>query len=274
MSAADPAGGLDPHAHAQRLLTRGYTCVPGLLSGAQIDVIRQGLQALWIEAGRPHLHAREDRCVGESDLIVSPVGMAVSGLLRRIPQVRTCLLLPELHEIFAAVFGPGYRLEIVVGVVSDAERAFFRWHHHVGGIDADDYRSQRIYPRFSRSERLVCTLYGCPLDDEYGTMQIVPRRIDEPCDPPVGDLHQPGRGRGGEVDELRLSAGSAVLIEQATWHAVTPMRRPGQRHFMAFYVTRGDAAPTRRRDPALDEAFERYPELGRWFVPAHPRRDP
>lgn len=273
MSTGPDEGVVDPLAHAQRLLTRGYTSVPGLLSGAQIDELCQGLQTLWIGADRPHLYSREDHCVGEADLVVSPVGMVVSGLLRRMPQVRACLLDPILHEIFAAVLGLGYRLEIVVGVVSDADRAFFRWHHHVGGIDADDFRSQRIYPRFSRSERLVCTLYGCSLDDEHGTMQIVPRRIDEPSDPPVDDLHQPGRGSGGEVDELRLGAGSAVLLEQSTWHAVTPMRRPGQRHFVAFYVTRGDAAPTRRRDPTLDEAFERYPELERWFARAHPRTE-
>lgn len=242
-------------AQAAQLRAQGFTIFEGLMPSALVAGFAERLRGEWLRLGSPHIVSRED-VILEPGVHVSPVGMTCASILARIPGLAHMLLRPELLALFGEILGPGFALEFGGGVISDEERPFFFWHHHVGGIDAEDFR-QEPYPSFDRVERVACTLYGSPLDDEHGVMQIWPRPALGPTAPPFTPGEEPWPG----ATQLRAPAGSVVVFDQGTWHAVTPMQRPGQRYFFGFFVRRGDLPPTRRSDPRLAEVFAANPQL-------------
>ena len=247
-------------AHAEQLRREGYTVYEALVPEARAHELAADLRAQWLRLGSPPIVSREDTHL-EPGVHVSPVGMTCASVLARIPGLAELLLRPELLELFAALLGPGFALEYNAGVISDEDRPFFFWHHHVGGIDAEDVRkSGDPYPRLHRIERLGCTLYASPLDDAHGVMQIWPRAAVGPSAPPFA----PGEAPWPGATQLRAGVGSVVIFDQGTWHAVTPMRSPGQRFFFGFFIRRGDL-PTRRADPRLPEIFARDPALARAY---------
>lgn len=242
-------------AEAAQLRRDGYTCFRSLLAAEEVAPFAAALRGEWIRLGRPSMVSRADVHL-EPGVHVSPVGMTCASVLARIPGLAAALLRPELLALFAELLGPGFELEFGAGVISDDARPFFFWHHHVGGIDAEDRRRQG-YPVAERIDRLGCTLYASPLDDRHGVMQIWPRAAVGPTQPPFRPGQEPWPG----ATQLRAPAGSVVVFDQGTWHAVTPMRCAGQRYFFGFFVRRGGLPPTRRRDPRLAEVFARDPEL-------------
>ncbi|MEZ4383677.1 MAG: hypothetical protein R3A79_20265 [Nannocystaceae bacterium] len=240
--------------YAAQLRAEGYTCLPALLRPEEVAPFAEALRGEWLRLGRPATLSRADVHL-EPGVHVSPVGLTCASVLARIPGLAAVLLRPELLAIFAELLGPGFELEFGAGVLSDDSRPFFFWHHHVGGIDAADLR-RAGYPAATRVERLGCTLYATPLDDANGVMQIWPRAAVGPTDPPFRPGEEPWPG----ATQLRAPAGSVVLFDQGTWHAVTPMRRPGQRFFFGFFIRRRGLS-TRRCDPRLAEVFARDPRL-------------
>jgi len=130
------------------------------------------------------------------------------------------------------------------------------------GLDELGLRLLDVDLPVSSLERLACTLYASPLDDDHGVMQIWPRPAVGPTAPPFTPGEEPWPG----ATQLRAPTGSVVVFDQGTWHAVTPMRRTGQRSFFGFFVRRGDLPPTRRSDPRLAEVFAQDPELARAYV--------
>lgn len=240
---------------AQELRTQGFAVLEGLIPVDETERYAAVMHEHWRRLGEPGLVSIEDEIL-EPGVHVSPVGLTCSGILDRVPELANLLLRPELLELFGELLGPGYELEFGAGVISDHTRGFFFWHHHVGGIDADDVRG-RGYPRFDRVERIGFTLYASPLDDEHGVMLVWPRRADDPTAPPFVPGSTPWPG----AYELRAPVGSVVLFEQGTWHAVTPMTRSGKRCFFGFFVRRAGLPATKRRDPSLVPAFAHNREL-------------
>ncbi|HHH30735.1 MAG TPA: hypothetical protein ENK57_20660 [Polyangiaceae bacterium] len=236
--------------HARQVRERGFTLFEGLVAERKAASYVDTLATEWQRLGEPTLYDPEDRVISDG-LRVSPVGLCWAGVLLIIPELARVLLHPELLDLLHELLGPDLELELGAGVLSDRDRGFFLWHHHVGGIDADDHRHARPYPTFDRVERVVCTLYGSPLDDQHGVMLISPRRVGDNTAPP----HRPGRDPWPGATELRAPRGSVVVFDQGTWHAVTPMRGPGQRAFFGFFVRRAGLAPTRRRDPSIVSAL-------------------
>lgn len=244
---------------AAAVLERGYTHFDGLFTAEQVAPLAEWMRGDWRRMGAPDMVSREDVVI-EPGVHVSPVGLTRSGILARLPALGRLLVDPRLLALFEALLGPGFVLEQSCGVISDEARPFFFWHHHVGGIDAEDYR-RKPFPRYERVERVVCTIYASPLDDAHGIMQIWPRPAVGPTDPPFDSREGPWPG----ATELRASAGSVVVFDQGTWHAVTAMRQPGQRCFFGFFVRRGDLPPTERRDASVAEAFAADTTLARAF---------
>ena len=64
------------------------------------------------------------------------------------------------------------------------------------------------------------------------------------------------------------------MFEQGTWHAVTPMTRPGQRCFFGFFVRRAGLPPTRRSDPGTVAALASNAALRQAYSCAHDGRAP
>jgi hypothetical protein len=249
--------------HAQELRERGFTRFEGLLPPAIADPLAAALRTEWERLGQPGLYSREDIWL-EPGVHVSPVGMTCSGILGRVPAAAALLVRPELLALFEAILGPGFELELGAGVVSDHSRPFFFWHHHVGGIDGEDHRG-RAYPTFEQPQRLGCTLYCSPLDDQHGTMLVWPRAITDSTAPPFPPGSEPWPG----ATQVRAPVGSVIVFDQGTWHAVTPMTRSGQRYFFGFFVRRAGLPPTVRRDESIAAALAREPALARAYGRSH-----
>jgi hypothetical protein len=240
---------------AEQLRTQGFTLLDGLIPVAETARYAARMHERWRALGEPGLVSLED-VILEQGVHVSPVGLTCAGILEHVPELASLLLRPELLALFGELLGPGFELEFGAGVISDHTRGFFFWHHHVGGIDAEDVRG-RGYPQFDRIERLGCTLYATPLDDEHGLMLVWPRHADDPTAPPF----PPGREPWPGATQVRAPIGSVIVFEQGTWHAVTPMAQPGMRCFFGFFVRRAGLAPTTRRDLGLELALARNREL-------------
>jgi hypothetical protein len=246
--------------HAEQLREQGFTVLEALLGVAQVEPHASVMDELWQRVGRPTLYAREDRVL-EPDVRVNPVGMTCAGILERIPALADLLLEPRLLAVLEALLGPSFELELGTGVLSDRSRGFFFWHHHAGGIDAEDVRALQVYPHHDRVQRLGCTLYASPLDEANGVMLVAPRRFDAPTAPP----HPPGTEPWPGAVQVRAPAGSVIMFDEGTWHAVTPMTVPGRRAFFGFFVRRSGLEPTKRQDPSIATALARNPALARAY---------
>ncbi|HJL16292.1 MAG TPA: hypothetical protein RMH99_11585 [Sandaracinaceae bacterium LLY-WYZ-13_1] len=255
---------MEVDAAARQVLERGFTSLPGLLPPARVDSIRAAMRARWARHGSPPAYARDDVRLAD-DAEITPVGFTVTGLLDTIPEAAELLLEPALRSLFGALLGEGFELELVSGILTDHTRPFFFWHSHVGGIDGADYR-RRPLPRFERCERIACTFYLTPLDEAHGAMLLSPRAIADPTEAP----HEARREPWPDAVRLHLPAGSAVVLDQATWHAVTPMAREGVRVFIGSFVRRAGLAPPRRVDAAVARARAADPRLARAYAGALP----
>jgi hypothetical protein len=244
---------------AEHIRTRGFAVIESLVPRAETERHALAMHEQWRRLGEPGLYSLEDVIVAPG-VHVSPVGFTCAGILERVPELAELLLRPQLLAVFGELLGPGFEIEYGAGVLSDRTRGFFFWHHHVGGIDAEDVRG-RGYPRFDRIERLGCTLYTNPLDDEHGEMLVWPRRADDSTEPPF----PPGREPWPGATRVCAPIGSVVLFDQGTWHAVTPMTRAGLRCFFGFFVRRAGLPPTRRQDASLASVFAHNQALARAY---------
>jgi hypothetical protein len=239
----------------RELVTQGFTVLPALRDPDAIARLTRALDRLRDEAAPPRLHADDDLVLAE-DTKVSAVGLTFFGLLGRAPEIAELFVAEDLIALLREALGPALELEQSCGVLSDEQRPFFFWHHHVGGIDGQDFRGESPPPP-ARLERLVCTIYATPLDEAHGEMLVHPRAVGDSLSPP----HTPGRVPWPGATPLRAPAGSVVVLDEATWHAVTPMRAPGLRRFAAFFVRRAGLVPTRRVDDTVAPALAADPRL-------------
>jgi hypothetical protein len=246
--------------HAAAVRERGFTVIEGLVSSAVIARISASIRQQWTRLGNPSLYSREDRWL-EPGVFVSPVGMTCAGVLGRVPEVEAVLLEPALLSVFEGLLGPGFELELGAAVMSDETRPFFFWHHHIASIDARERRGQP-FPRFDQAQRLVCTLYCTPLDADHGTMLVWPRSVTDSTAPPFESRTEPWPG----ALTIHAPAGSVVIFDQGTWHAVTPMAQPGQRFFIGFFIRRPGLAAASVADDSLAPAFARTPALARAYA--------
>ena len=247
---------VDSQAAAQSVWTNGYAVLPSFFPP---EVLRAGceqLEAQWRGAGEPKLYAREDIAFGPT-LRVNPVGLCCEEILSLCPEFGELLLHPTLLETFGALLGEGFELELASGIMSDNSRGFVFWHNHVGGIDAEAYRREQKHPQYEQVERVGCTIYGSPLDDDHGVMLVSPRRYDGPTDPP----HEPGTEPWPNCRRIEAPAGSVVLFDQGTWHAVTPMERTGFRYFFGFFIRRNGVLPVDSVGPGVAQALQSNPAL-------------
>lgn len=246
-------------AYHRALKSQGYAVMPSLVTPQECATYVSALESEWRRVGEPALFSQEDVHI-EEGMHVSPVGLACAGILRRIPTLADFLLRPTLLAFFERALGAGFELELGSGVVSDSLRGFLTWHHHAGGIDEPDLR-RKTYPQWSRAERIGCTLYTAPIGGENGTLLVHPRAVDSPTEPPF----EPGRTPWAGAQEVHAPAGSVVILDQGTWHAVTSKRGPGHRHFFAFFVRRADLAPTKRQDESIAHAFDQHAQLAKAY---------
>jgi hypothetical protein len=119
-------------------------------------------------------------------------------------------------------------IEVAGCVVSDESRPFFGWHMHAGGVDDGEYRKSGRWPTVTSMQRVMTLTYLQDLTDANGPMLILPRKVGDPTAPPQ---ELDAAAWEGQV-ELRVPAGSLVIVDECTWHAVRPKRGPGLRMFL------------------------------------------
>ncbi len=219
----------------QQLEERGWTVFPSVVEPSRGRELLAELERIWSGLGRPPLYSRSDVPYGE-DIVVSAVGMAVHRILDRIPGIRDHLLPHAVVDVVRSILGEDFRLLLASAILTDQTRPFFLWHHLVARlVDARDYLKQPVrYPRFERIERLSCTFYPVPLDEDHGVMLVHPRRVADATEPPYPELESPWPVQ----ETVRCPAGSIVLADQSLWHAVTPMGSEGRRAFAACFLVR------------------------------------
>jgi hypothetical protein len=80
-----------------------------------------------------------------------------------------------------------------------------------------------------------------------GQLLIYPRRQSDPIAQPFADERAPWDGQVS----LACPAGTAVLLDERTWHAATVRSLPGLRMFVGGQFIRSPALRASRADPAL-----------------------
>ena len=240
-----------PLAHRERLLEQGYTVLEGLLRPEEVSALREAVLALVADIAPPRMQSPETTPLDERSF-VSASGLGIPRLLRERPDLRPLVLSRRLLEVVGSVLGAGMRVEIAGASVSDASRPFFRWHSHVDGEDEGVRFSSKQWPRVPDVRRVLTLLYLDDLNDDTGPLFVLPRRAGDPTEPPYSiDLEEwPGQ------IELRPRAGTAVAIDQCTWHAARSMRGPGLRTFLGCYFAAAHAVPMGGADPGLTVELE------------------
>lgn len=236
----------EPSDPVSRAITeQGYAILPGFLDAASLAQARAAIEALVERVAPERLYAPSsvtlERPALPVPLVVTPTGLTITGVLRVAPELGPLLFQERLLAPLRALLGSDLRVEVVGAAVSDRTRPFFGWHTHIDGEEEWTRLSARRWPSKPRVERVVVVLYLDDLDDDGGPLLVLPRRAGDPTPPPHDTLAQDWPGQV----TLRPRAGSAVLLEQCTWHAAHSRRTEGHRIFVgAYFSARAAPAPT------------------------------
>ncbi len=208
--------------------------------------IRAPIVARYEALGSPETYARPPKAPA-TDVEISPVGLVFHKLGSHFPELGAHIFAPEVLGVTRELLGAGMYLEYASAVVVSGRRPFFDWHAHMGGVDNIRHRKEGIFPRYERPERITALLYLEDVSPEDGALRIRPRALTDPTEPPFDPKATDWAGQR----ELFCTAGTVVLLDQATWHAATEKRSAGLRIFIAFYLTAAWAP----RPSWVDESF-------------------
>jgi ectoine hydroxylase-related dioxygenase (phytanoyl-CoA dioxygenase family) len=250
-------------AHARALRERGFCVVEHSHSDAVVAKFRAALEALHRRCGSPVPYSLKGEQL-ERDLQLAPTGFVVTRLLAQFPELADELLCPDVIEVVRRVLGRDMHLELTGAVLCDANRPFFSWHNHIGGIDVEDYRARTTWPRFAESQRVIAVLYLDDIDVAGGELRAYPRAIADPTDAPFDEMTPDWPGQVS----LHFPAGSTVIFEQCTWHAALPKTSPGLRMFVGAYLTSARAP----RTDAIDDSLVGFAGGGELLQSLLPRR--
>ncbi len=237
---------------ARDVVERGYAIVPDLLDAQALAEVRGAVERLVERIAPPHLYAAGAEPIERPDLpvplVITPTGLTITGLLSVLPELAPSLLTSRLLDPLRALLGADMRLELVGAAISDRTRPFFGWHTHIDGEEEWTRLERRAWPAKDEVERVIVVVYLDDLDDDGGPLLVLPRRVGDPTPPPHDTLATEWPGHV----ELRPSAGTAVVLEQCTWHAARSLRREGHRIFVGGYFASARAPRPGYADASLD----------------------
>jgi hypothetical protein len=241
-------------AAAASLRERGHAILPALVPAPQVERMRALMHAAVAAIDPPGLHASPPQMLAP-DLQLSDTGLVFHELLGRVPALQRDLLHPTAHALLREVLGEAMYLEFVGAVVCDASRPFFKWHHHVGGIDDDLARREGRLPAGEPPERVAMLIYLDELGPGAGQLRIDPARRRGPSPHPETQRDWP------EQVEVVGPPGTAVFLDQVTWHSVTVREQPGLRTFVGLWFTAPDAPLAELVDGSLERLEDPDPSL-------------
>lgn len=219
----------------EELRTQGFTVFEALYDASWVARMRKAILGIYEEAGRPKCYASQTQ-EHQAGLYIGPAGFAIPQLLPRLDADER-VAHPEVIKTLRAFLGEDMRLEIAGAVVTDSSRPHFAWHNHVGGHDDGIYRKSGEWPVVDHARRVMTLTYLQDLDEDHGPLHIHPHQVGEASSPP----HDPrSRDWPGEV-VLRPRAGSLVVIEECTWHAVQAATKADKRIFVGLAYAAANA---------------------------------
>jgi hypothetical protein len=237
---------------AEQFLRDGYTLLPGLYDAATVQALRDALTDLHAEVGHLPLYAREPiRDTPHTE--ISSTGLVFFHLLGWRPGLAPLLMHPTALQVVRDILGLQPRIELVGAVMTDHTRPFFEWHNHVGGPDDEDIRvSGEVRPTSMRPQRLSYLIYLDEATIDDGPLLVLPGR-------PTDTRHAPEpRDRirwQGDV-AVTWPAGSVLLIDETTWHAVPQRTHPGLRRWVGAYFAAADVPHSQRLDESLRQVTD------------------
>lgn len=214
--------------HAANIREQGYTVFPRLIPEADVEILRAAVLARLAEE-RPQ-RMWSETMVHLSDAVSTNItGVNFWRFFEERPELISLVLREPVLETLRLTLGEGFCIEHLSVGITDESRGFFPWHTHIGGLDDDAYPIRDGWPHVPTLDRITPVLYlNDTLHEDDGTLLMLPRRIGD-AHAPEGDVWTEWPGQV----EVRVPRGSVVIMEQCTWHAVRPMRRPMQRALIA-----------------------------------------
>lgn len=229
MEALDESAQEEIGACVEQIATRGYVAVPGLYATA-VERIREAALSEYERLGRPPVVAQRHLTDGDSSSAATAAGYAIAEILQRYPDLAPLLLNRRAVEIARAALGEDTLLELAGVLISDPSRPFFTWHRHLGGIDERRWKDERYVHR-GVPQRLLMLVYLQELSAEYGSLLVWPKPVGS-AEPPPGEIQDPAWPGALKVHG---PVGTAVFIEESTWHAALPQEVDGLRLFAGCY---------------------------------------
>ncbi len=237
----------DVRAPAEEIRRRGFTVLPALYPETWVRTLRTALEAVYDAAGRPPTVSSGHVVDGASDTTPTAAGFAVRQILKVRPDLAPLLLRDEMVAVLRAALGEDMVLEIAGGLLSEPSRPFFKWHNHIGGIDDYRWEKRSDYPRSEVPQRVLVLVYLQPITPALGSLLVLPRTSSDPIAPPAPIE---ARHWDGEV-VVEAPAGTAVLLEQSTWHAALPQTTDMLRMLLGLYFASPSAPPGAGTDEGL-----------------------
>ncbi len=232
---------------SEQLRRESFAVWPALYGAEQIAAFRAELARVHRDAGAPRPYGEGVTWLAEN-LELSSTGLVVHKLLGRATALQQGLLPADAVAIVRNLLGADMRLEMVAGVISDHTRPFFQWHMHVGGIDDERYRREVRRPTFEAPQRIAMLVYLDEMRADDGQLLVMPRQITDPIAPPFPITQRHWEGQVA----VEAPAGTAVWMEQSTWHAVLPRKEGATlRMFVGFWFASADATQAERVDETL-----------------------
>jgi len=242
-------------AHVSELNTRGYTIFEGAFSEDDVAFMRARSEAIYdrVKDGDPYA---EPPIRLSAHVYKTNMGLNVLGVAHFDHELVGRLVHSDVVEVLRGALGD-VRFEMASIMFSNESRPFVRWHTHTAGFSETDGNTERGWPSFDALERITVIGYLNELTEESGELLLYPRAVSDPTAPPFDqrEQHWPG-----EL-VVRCPRGSIVLLDQATWHAVRPQRRPGMRILVGGLFASARTPTPEWYDRTLIEAARTNPSL-------------
>jgi hypothetical protein len=239
------------------LRNTGYVEFPALYSSAFVERAKRALERHYQELGRPPLRGSGKSSVSQPHAILSGSGLMIGQLLAHAPELIEGYIDPQILAVVGEALGEGMRVETTAAAISDEHRnPVLTWHNHVGGLDEDSERRidlETLDP--TRVRRVTMLVYLDGLSDETGPLLVHPRELADPIDCPFpGDDYRVD-WQGSVV--VTGPPGTAVLLEERTWHASLARKTPGHRRFVGAMLAAAWAPPADNVDPTVSAYADR-----------------
>lgn len=228
----------------ETLAGRGYVVYPGLYADDFVQSARAGILSIHEALKRPSLCQE-----GWNEQAINGTGITSSGLqvgsvlADYAPAAVENFLHPEIRALFHACLGEDFEVDVIGGCLSDETRARKPWHHHCGGPDED--RSDPDFTPVGRpAQRLNLLVYLDDVGPKQGQLLVHPRGQADSIEE-HGHIREDWAGQ----EVLSWTAGTAVVLDERTWHSVWRQEVPGSRMFVGGYFRDTRLPAPRNADP-------------------------